>query len=666
MATAPTAKLNNDILVDDTSFIFQGYNTLKQHNIYFKKRAEIEKEYALKLTQLHDSLCAEAPSNFFQEQSSYINFIQSNKFMINYHNKLNVLANELYTSLTMKKTQYKEKLTEIVTLYKRISKRYNELRFVVTENKRYEFFKKHAQYLSSENEGPASASKTVKLQQETKALDISYRQSLQTADDCRIEYLEFIDRTTSLLKIFEKDRITTTRSFDRFLDLEIECSKQREAEFQKLKSQVEMIDVEGDIEKIFKIFSDKWPKVSKPVYNHPNYSAPLSSMVFNVPIEFTFKQTGRAIPPILELCVNAIEKRGLDKEGIYRLSGKQKELFDLRQQMEVDCSLPNLLDENIWDINVIAGLIKWYIRELPEPLFPFPVIDRLDYQKDNSTPEEKIHLLRILYRNINGPKQNVVKFFINHLYNITQNSEKNKMNAQNLSVLFGPMIFQSSESLNSLESSINSTSSLNKSDSSSGGFSLFGSKKNNDNTSNSKEFLYNNNPNFLLSQQAELYKNDTALEDLINYKDKIFAELKQPKAQQRFESIQNQQPYTEVSKVSIETQYPTQLQSSPSVSPIPPRKESSAIPRRGDSLANSPTPVNVQKEDIIFKQPTQIDSIALEVKPREESLSKNLTVPSRKNSQNWKSNAEMLDNISTSNGSATGHPSTRNLNDIIE
>ncbi|KAJ3219596.1 hypothetical protein HK099_004640 [Clydaea vesicula] len=582
MASPSTAKPNSDILIEDYSFIFQGCNALKQQNTYFKKRAEIEKEYATKLTHLHDSLCKEAPSAFFQDQSSYVDFIESSKFIISCHNKLSFIANELHNSITVKK-------------------------------RRYEFFKKHAQYISSENEGPASASKTVKLQQETKTLDIAYRQSLQATEDCRIEYLEFIERATNLLKLFEKDRIAIVRSFDKFLDLETEYSMQREVEFKKLRCQIEMIDVEGDIEKIFKVISEKWPKLTKPVYNHPNYSAPLSSMVFNVPIDFTVKQTGTAIPQILEICVNAIEKRGLEKEGIYRLSGKQKELSDLRQQMEVDCNLPKLLEDDVWDINVIAGLVKWYIRELPEPLFPFSVSDRLDYQKDNATPEEKIHLLRNLYRKINGPKQTVVKFFINHLHKVAQHSDKNKMTAQNLSVLFGPMIFQSSDSLNNLESSINS--SLSKSESSGGGFSIFGTKKNSDSFNSSKEFL-NNNSNFLLSQQAELYKNDTALEDLINYKDKIFVDLKQPKPQQRIESIQNQHnPDPTIPKISIENLHQLGTPPNQSASPVPPRKESSAIPRRGDSLANSPTPVK-ESEDLSFRQFNQAD-----VKPREESLS---------------------------------------------
>jgi len=52
--------------------------------------------------------------------------------------------------------------------------------------------------------------------------------------------------------------------------------------------------------------------------------------VFGVDIEVQAKLEGRLIPRIVTTCVNAVEKRGLNFEGIYRISGTTSQIEKLR------------------------------------------------------------------------------------------------------------------------------------------------------------------------------------------------------------------------------------------------------------------------------------------------------------------------------------------------
>ena len=80
--------------------------------------------------------------------------------------------------------------------------------------------------------------------------------------------------------------------------------------------------------------------------------------------------------PILASCVKNIEERGLDVEQIYAKAGKPSQVENLKISLEVD---HNSIDWNQFDPSTVAGVVKGFIRSLPEPLFNFPLRDRLEY-----------------------------------------------------------------------------------------------------------------------------------------------------------------------------------------------------------------------------------------------------------------------------------------------
>jgi hypothetical protein len=75
------------------------------------------------------------------------------------------------------------------------------------------------------------------------------------------------------------------------------------------------------------------------------------------------------VPIVLRRCIEEVERRGLDIIGLYRLCGSATKKRLLREAFERNSRAVELSPEHVPDINVITGVLKDYLRELPEPLF---------------------------------------------------------------------------------------------------------------------------------------------------------------------------------------------------------------------------------------------------------------------------------------------------------
>ena len=68
---------------------------------------------------------------------------------------------------------------------------------------------------------------------------------------------------------------------------------------------------------------------------------------------------------------------GLEEQGIYRISCRKTDLDEMKTKIETDIdSFENL---NRLDINLLTGIVKSYLREMPTSIFPFSLKDRVDY-----------------------------------------------------------------------------------------------------------------------------------------------------------------------------------------------------------------------------------------------------------------------------------------------
>ncbi|KAJ1549294.1 Rho GTPase-activating protein 27 [Cladochytrium tenue] len=200
-------------------------------------------------------------------------------------------------------------------------------------------------------------------------------------------------------------------------------------------------------------------------------------LVFGGTLGAQLEREGRSVPAIVELCCAEVERRGLESQGIYRLSGNAATVTKLKTQFNNGES-PQLDSEDM-DINVVTGLLKSFFRDLQNPLIPFEYYDQFVgsasayyhalfyFAVDLASPyvyltflynakllyltssnaemksyDERLITLKTLVQSMPAPNYSVLEFLIRHLHRVSQYSEVNKMETPNLAIVFAPTLLR--------------------------------------------------------------------------------------------------------------------------------------------------------------------------------------------------------------------------------
>ncbi|XP_065174201.1 rho GTPase-activating protein 100F isoform X3 [Atheta coriaria] len=152
---------------------------------------------------------------------------------------------------------------------------------------------------------------------------------------------------------------------------------------------------------------------------------------------------GQQVPIIIRRCVEEIERRGLDIIGLYRLCGSATKKRILREAFERNSRSVDLTPDNVPDINVITGVLKDYLRELPEPLFTKclyqMMVDALGVCLPDD-PEGNAKLMFSILDCLPRANRSTLIFLMDHLALVVSASDRNKMSAQNLATALAPVL----------------------------------------------------------------------------------------------------------------------------------------------------------------------------------------------------------------------------------
>jgi len=163
--------------------------------------------------------------------------------------------------------------------------------------------------------------------------------------------------------------------------------------------------------------------------------------IFGVPLGVLMKsndQAGRSIPTLVENSLQYIENSGIDNEGIFRLSGsaidieKMKDLFDSGKSVDFYGK----------DCHAVAGIFKLFLRELPEPLMTLELYNKWleAFKNDSLSASERVPLVKKVFNQLPIFNKYVLAYIMAFLAKVATLSDKNKMGASNLSIVFGPNI----------------------------------------------------------------------------------------------------------------------------------------------------------------------------------------------------------------------------------
>lgn len=164
--------------------------------------------------------------------------------------------------------------------------------------------------------------------------------------------------------------------------------------------------------------------------------------VFGFNLAKTLAKEENTIPLIVRKCVEEIERRGLDLEGIYRISGNARIKRQLRSQFEENSLRVDVSDESGVSCHVLAGILKDYLRELPNPLISREMYRHID-DGASFKNKNKSNLLRELMQKLPYTNRATLIYIMDHLRRVSAECETNKMTNQNLAVCFGPTLMSS-------------------------------------------------------------------------------------------------------------------------------------------------------------------------------------------------------------------------------
>lgn len=174
----------------------------------------------------------------------------------------------------------------------------------------------------------------------------------------------------------------------------------------------------------------------EPIYAEPSGAARLDSLLDDIGFCFIKK------------CIAAIEVKGLEEEGLYRVVGVNSKvskltnlLLDRRKAGRVD------LDEvdSEWEMKTITSALKSYFRSLPEPIMTFRLHQKFIHAAKQESKTLRINDIHELLHQLPDPNFEMLEVLIAHLRRVSEFSNKNLMTVANLGVCFGPTLMRPEE-----------------------------------------------------------------------------------------------------------------------------------------------------------------------------------------------------------------------------
>uniref|UniRef100_A0A4W6CMH1 BCR activator of RhoGEF and GTPase n=1 Tax=Lates calcarifer TaxID=8187 RepID=A0A4W6CMH1_LATCA len=166
--------------------------------------------------------------------------------------------------------------------------------------------------------------------------------------------------------------------------------------------------------------------------------------VFGVKISTVTKRERSKVPYIVRQCLEEIERRGMEEVGIYRVSGVATDIQALKTAFDTNNKDVSVMMSEM-DVNAIAGTLKLYFRELPEPLFTDELYPNFagGITLSDSVAKESCMLNLLL----SLPEPNLVTFLflLDHLKRVAEKESVNKMSLHNLATVFGPTLLRPAE-----------------------------------------------------------------------------------------------------------------------------------------------------------------------------------------------------------------------------
>ncbi|KAM4547689.1 unconventional myosin-IXb isoform 4-T4 [Odontesthes bonariensis] len=153
------------------------------------------------------------------------------------------------------------------------------------------------------------------------------------------------------------------------------------------------------------------------------------------------------VPMVLEMMLEHVEMNGLYTEGIYRKSGSANRMKELHQRLETD---PHLICLDDYPIHTVTGLLKQWLRELPDPLMTFTHYSDFLHAVELPEKQEQLHAIYKVLEDLPSANFNTLERLVFHLVRVSKEEAHNRMSPNSLAIVFAPCILRCPDSADPL------------------------------------------------------------------------------------------------------------------------------------------------------------------------------------------------------------------------
>ncbi|XP_052467990.1 rho GTPase-activating protein 44 isoform X1 [Carassius gibelio] len=156
---------------------------------------------------------------------------------------------------------------------------------------------------------------------------------------------------------------------------------------------------------------------------------------YGKPLEEHLSLSGRDIAFPIEACVTTLLDCGLQEEGLFRVAPSASKLKKLKASL--DCGVMDFQEYSA-DPHAIAGALKSYLRELPEPLLTFDLYEEWIQASNIADQDMRLQALLSTSEKLPTANSNNFKYLIKFLSKLNEYQDYNKMTPGNIAIVLGP------------------------------------------------------------------------------------------------------------------------------------------------------------------------------------------------------------------------------------
>ncbi|XP_034395391.1 rho GTPase-activating protein 44 [Cyclopterus lumpus] len=156
---------------------------------------------------------------------------------------------------------------------------------------------------------------------------------------------------------------------------------------------------------------------------------------FGKSLEEHLNISGREIAFPIEACVTMLLECGMQEEGLFRVAPSASKLKKLKASL--DCGVLDVQEYSA-DPHAIAGALKSYLRELPEPLMTTELYDEWIQASNVQDMDKRLQALLAVCEKLPTDNLNNFRYLTKFLAKLSDYQDANKMTPGNMAIVLGP------------------------------------------------------------------------------------------------------------------------------------------------------------------------------------------------------------------------------------